>query len=37
MLMENTNDLGRHLTSCATEVKQERRKEPRNMPKFGER
>ena len=23
MLMENTNDLGHHLTSCAAEVKQE--------------
>ena len=36
MLMENTNDLGHHLTSCATEVKQERRKEPHNMAWSGE-
>ena len=36
MLMENTNDLGHHLTTCAAEVKQEWRKEPHNMPKFGE-
>ena len=36
MLMENTNDLGHHLTSCAAEVKQEWREEPHNLALFGE-
>ena len=36
MLMENTNDLGHHLTSCAAEVKQEWRKELHNMVMSGE-